>query len=420
MAISLGFHIIFAEIGVAMPILMVLAEWRWRRSGDPIYLDLAHRWAKGTAILFAVGAVSGTVLSFELGLLWPGFMRFAGSMIGLPFSLEGFAFFAEAIFLGVYLYGWDRVGPRAHLGAGILVALSGAASAVFVVMVNAWMNTPVGYQLGEGGQLASIDPLRGLRSPATLEQVLHMVIAAYAATGLAVAGIHAWRLLRGRSPELHRRALAIALVLGAPAAVLQPISGDLSARTVAATQPVKLASLESLWDTQRGAPLAIGGVPNETREITPWAIEIPYGLSLLAFHDPFAEVRGLKSFPRSDWPPVAIVHVAFQVMVGLGVAMAFVGLWVGWAAWRRRDLSAQRRLLMALAVVTPFGFLATEAGWIVTEVGRQPWVVHGVLRTADAVTPMPGLMVPMTLFTLLYIGLGAIVVRLIASMVRET
>jgi cytochrome d ubiquinol oxidase subunit I len=420
MAISLGFHIIFAEIGVAMPILMVLAEWRWRRSGDRIYLDLAHRWAKGTAILFAVGAVSGTVLSFELGLLWPGFMRFAGAMIGLPFSLEGFAFFAEAIFLGVYLYGWDRVGPRAHLGAGVLVAVSGAASAVFVVMVNAWMNTPVGYQLGEGGRLANIDPLVGMQSPATLEQVLHMVIAAYAATGLAVAGIHAWMLLRGRSPELHRRALAIALVLGAPAAVLQPISGDLSARTVAATQPVKLASLESLWDTQRDAPLAIGGVPNETRETTRWAIEIPYGLSLLAFHDPFAEVRGLKSFPRSDWPPVAIVHIAFQVMVALGLSMAFVGLWVGWVAWRRRDLSMQRRLLIALAIVTPFGFLATEAGWIVTEVGRQPWVVQGVLRTADAVTPMPGLIVPMTLFTLLYIGLGAIVVRLIASMVRET
>jgi cytochrome d ubiquinol oxidase subunit I len=420
MAISLGFHIIFAEIGVAMPILMVLAEWRWRRSGDRIYLDLAHRWAKGTAILFAVGAVSGTVLSFELGLLWPGFMRFAGSMIGLPFSLEGFAFFAEAIFLGVYLYGWDRVGPRAHLAAGILVAVAGAASAVFVVMVNAWMNTPVGYQLGEGGQLANIDPIRGMQSPAALEQVLHMVIAAYAATGLAVAGIHAWMLLRGRSPELHRRALAIALVLGAPAAVLQPISGDLSARTVAATQPVKLASLESLWDTQRGAPLAIGGVPDQTRATTRWAIEIPYGLSLLAFHDPFAEVKGLTSFPRSDWPPVAIVHMAFQVMVALGLSMAFVGLWVGWVAWRRRDLSTQRRLLIALAVVTPFGFLATEAGWVVTEVGRQPWVVQGVLRTADAVTPMPGLVVPMTLFTLLYIGLGAIVVRLIASMVRET
>jgi cytochrome d ubiquinol oxidase subunit I len=420
MAVSLGFHIIFAEIGVAMPILMVLAEWRWRRSGDAAYLELARRWAKGTAILFAVGAVSGTVLSFELGLLWPGFMRLAGPVVGLPFSLEGFAFFAEAIFLGVYLYGWNRVGPRAHLAAGIMVAVAGTASAVFVVMVNAWMNTPVGYTLGADGRLANIDPLRGMRSPATLEQALHMVIAAYAATGLAVAGIHAWMLLRGRSPEFHRRALAIALMLGAPAAVLQPVSGDLSARTVAAVEPVKLASLESLWETQRGAPLAIGGVPDEARETTRWAIDIPYGLSLLAFHDPHAEVRGLTSFPRNDWPPIAIVHIAFQVMVALGLAMAFVGLWAGWVALRRRELTTQRRLLLALAVVTPFGFLATEAGWVVTEVGRQPWVVHGVQRTADAVTPMPGLVVPMTLFTLLYIGLGAIVVLLIVSMVRDT
>jgi cytochrome d ubiquinol oxidase subunit I len=419
MAISLGFHIVFAEIGVAMPILMVLAEWRWRRSGDAISLALAHRWAKGTAILFAVGAVSGTVLSFELGLLWPGFMRLAGPMIGLPFSLEGFAFFAEAIFLGVYLYGWDRVGPRAHLAAGVLVALAGTASAVFVVMVNAWMNTPVGYELVDG-RLSSIDPIRGMMSPAALQQALHMVLAAFAATGIAVAGLHAWMLLRGRSPAFHGRALTIALLLGAPAAVLQPLSGDLSARVVAATQPVKLASLESLWETQRGAPLQIGGLPDQARETTRWAIRIPYGLSLLAFHDPHAEVRGLTSFPRSDWPPVAVVHVAFQVMVGLGTAMAVVALWAGWAAWRRRDLPNERRLLRALAIVAPFGFLATEAGWIVTEVGRQPWVVQGVLRTADAVTPMPGLVVPMTLFTLLYLVLGAIVVRLITSMVRET
>jgi cytochrome d ubiquinol oxidase subunit I len=419
MAISLGFHIVFAEIGVAMPILMVLAEWRWRRTGDAVYLDLAHRWAKGTAILFAVGAVSGTVLSFELGLLWPGFMRLAGSMVGLPFSLEGFAFFAEAIFLGVYLYGWERVGPRAHLAAGVLVAIAGTASAVFVVMVNAWMNTPVGYELVDG-RLSSIDPIEGMMSPAALQQTLHMVLAAFAATGMAVAGLHAWMLLRGRSPAFHGRALSIALMLGAPAAVLQPVSGDLSARVVAATQPVKLASLESVWETQRGAPLQIGGLPDEAREQTRWAIAIPYGLSLLAFHDPRAEVKGLKSFPRADWPPVAVVHIAFQAMVALGSLMAVVALWAGWAAWRRRELAKERRLLRALAIVAPFGFLATEAGWIVTEVGRQPWVVQGVLRTADAVTPMPGLVVPMTLFTMLYLVLGAIVVRLIMSMVKET
>jgi cytochrome d ubiquinol oxidase subunit I len=420
MALSLGFHIVFAEIGIAMPLMMVLAEWRWRRTGERAYLDLAQRWAKGTAVLFAVGAVSGTVLSFELGLLWPGFMRFAGPLIGMPFSLEGFAFFLEAIFLGVYLYGWDRVGPRAHLAAGVVVAASGAASAVFVVLVNAWMNAPTGFTLDAAGGFASIDPLLAMRSPAAFQQALHMLLASYAATGLAVAGVHAWMLLRGASRDFHVRALTLALAVGAPAAVLQPLSGDVSARVVAGTQPVKLAALEGQWETERGAPLRIGGLPDQAREETRWAVEIPYGLSLLAFHDPYAEVKGLRSVSPADRPPVAVVHLAFQAMVGLGSAMALVALWVGWAAWRGREIAEHRLLLRALVLVAPFGFLATEAGWIVTEVGRQPWVVQGLMRTASAVTPMPGLVVPMLVFTCLYVGLGAIVVTLVASLVRET
>ena len=420
MALSLGFHIVFAEIGIAMPLMMVIAEWRWHRTGDRVFLELAHRWAKGTAILFAVGAVSGTVLSFELGLLWPGFMRFAGPIIGIPFSLEGFAFFLEAIFLGVYLYGWERVSRRAHLAAGVVVAVSGAASALFVVLVNAWMNTPTGYQLARDGSLASIDPIVAMQSPAAVQQVLHMLLAAYAATGLAVAGLHAWMLLRGRNAPLHRRALVIALLVGAPAAVLQPLSGDISARVVAETQPVKLAALEGQWATVRGAPLRIGGWPDAEREETRWALEIPYGLSLLARHDPGATIQGLKAVARRDRPPVAVVHLAFQAMVGAGSTMMLVALWAGWLAWRRRDLADERWFLRALATITPFGFIATEAGWIVTEVGRQPWVVQGVMRTADAVTPMPGLIVPMLSFTLLYIALGAIVATLMASLVRET
>jgi cytochrome d ubiquinol oxidase subunit I len=419
MAMSLGFHIVFAEIGIAMPLLMVLAEWRWRRTGDPACLELARRWAKGTAVLFAVGAVSGTVLSFELGLLWPGFMRFAGPLIGLPFSLEGFAFFLEAIFLGVYLYGWDRVGPRTHMASGLVVAASGAASAVFVVLVNAWMNAPTGYELGPDGRFLRIDPIAAMQSPAAFQQALHMLLAAYAATGLAVAGVHAGMLLRDKASTFHRRGLAVALLVGAPAALLQPLAGDLSARVVAVTQPIKLAALEGQWQTERGAPLRIGGLPDATRERTRWALEIPYGLSLLAFHDPDAEVRGLTSVPREDRPPVAVVHLAFQVMVALGTIMALVALWTGWIAWRR-DLAADRRLLRALVLVAPLGFIATEAGWIVTEVGRQPWVVQGLMRTSSAVTPMPRLVVPLVSFTLLYLGLAAIVVALIASLVRES
>jgi cytochrome d ubiquinol oxidase subunit I len=419
MALSLGFHIVFAEIGIAMPLLMVLAEWRWRRTGDEVYLRLAKRWAKGSAILFAVGAVSGTVLSFELGLLWPRFMQLAGPIIGLPFSLEGFAFFTEAIFLGVYLYGWERITSRAHLTAGVLVAVSGAASAIFVVMVNAWMNTPTGLTMS-GGHIMRIDPIAGMLNPSSFQQSLHMVLAAYAATGLAVAGVHAAILLRKPDARFHRRALGLALTIGAPAAILQPISGDVSARTVAVWQPIKLAALEGQFDTERGAPLRIGGWPDADAARTRFAIEIPRGLALLAFHDPNAEVRGLTAFARENWPPVPPVHFGFQIMVGLGTAMAVVSMWAVFVAARRGDVSTQRWLLRALAVITPFGFIATEAGWTVTEVGRQPWVVQGVLRTADALTPMPGLIVPMMAFALLYLGLGAIVVALVVAMVRET
>jgi len=419
MAISLGFHIVFAEIGIAMPLLMVLAEWRWQRTGEAVYLDLAKRWAKGTAILFAVGAVSGTVLSFELGLLWPRFMELAGPIIGIPFSLEGFAFFTEAIFLGVYLYGWDRISRTAHLASGIIVAASGAASAVFVVMVNAFMNTPAGLTLADG-RIASVDPIAGMLNPSSLQQVIHMLLASYAATGLAVAGIHAAILLKNGGIAFHRHALSIALTIGVPAAILQPISGDLSARVVARWQPIKLAALEGQFATERGAPLRIGGLPDESAATTRYAVEIPHGLSFLAFHDLNAEVKGLKAFDRDLWPPVRPVHFGFQLMVALGTAMAAIGVWVVLVVVRKRDVSNDRLLLRALAIITPFGFIATEAGWTVTEVGRQPWVVQGILRTRDAVTPMPGLIVPMVTFTVLYVGLGIIVVLLMRSLVRET
>ena len=412
MAVSLGFHILFAVVGIGMPVLMVLAEQRWQRTGDAIYLDLAQRWAKGTAILFAVGAVSGTVLSFELGLLWPEFMRLAGPVIGMPFSLEGFAFFTEAIFLGVYLYGWDRISRRAHLLAGVLVAVSGAASGIFVVIANAWMNAPRGFDLVHG-HLTNVDPIAGMLNPMAFPQALHMTLAAYAATGFAVAGIHAFLLLFDRGNAFHRRAFTIALLVGAPCAVLQPLSGDLSARAVAQVQPAKLAAMEAHFETARRVPLLLGGWPDVDARTTRYAVRIPGGLSFLAHHDLNARVTGLEEFPRTDWPNVAIVHAAFQVMVALGSYLAVVSLWAGWLAVRHRDPSENRWLLRAVALGAPFGFLAIEAGWTVTEVGRQPWIVYGTLRTADAVTPMPGLIVPFLGFSLLYCFLGAIVVWLL-------
>jgi len=397
MAVSLAFHIIFAIIGIAMPVLMVIAERRWQRTRDPVYLDLAKRWSRGTAILFAIGAVSGTVLSFELGLLWPRFMELAGPLIGMPFSLEGFAFFTEAIFLGVYLYGWDKVSPRAHLTAGILVAVSGALSGIFVVIANAWMNTPTGYAIVDG-VMRAVDPIAALRTPAAFPQALHMTLAAYAATGLGVAGIHALLLLKDRTNAFNRAALAIGLLVGAPAAILQPISGDIAARYVAHRQPAKLAAMESVYKTQAGAPLKL--IPG---------VEIPYALSLLALHDPKGVVKGLDSIPRDQWPNVGAVHFSFNVMALLGTYMAVVSVWAAWLALRKRDLVMHRRLLWALVIAAPCGFIATETGWMVTELGRQPWTIYGILKTADALTPMPGLIVPFTAITLLYCVLGAIV-----------
>jgi cytochrome d ubiquinol oxidase subunit I len=270
------------------------------------------------------------------------------------------------------------------------------------------------------GELTGLDPIAGMFNPSTAQQAVHMLIAAYAATALAVAGLHAVILRRKGDSAFHRRAMMLALAVGVPAAILQPVSGDFSARVVAQWQPIKLAALEGNFETKAGAPLRIGGIPDADAMTTRYAIEIPHGLSLLAFHDPNAVVLGLKKFSRDYWPPLIPVHMAFQLMVGLGTAMALVGLWVAITHFRKRDIVANRALLLALAIITPFGFIATEAGWTVTEVGRQPWVVVGLVKTADAVTPMRGLVYPMVLFTLLYIGLSVIVVVVMRSIVAET
>jgi cytochrome d ubiquinol oxidase subunit I len=428
MAMSLAFHIVFAAIGIAMPLLMIIAEWKWLRSRDEIDLTLAQRWAKGTAILFAVGAVSGTVLSFELGLLWPQFMGYAGAIIGMPFSLEGFAFFTEAIFLGIYLYGWKRVPPRAHLFAGVMVAISGALSGIFVVIANAWMNAPTGFRLVDGKPV-DIDPIAAMLNPAALPQTIHMTLAAYAATGFVVAGIHAFMLRRDSNNRFHKAALAIALLVGGVSALLQPLSGDFIAKRVAVTQPVKLAAFEGQFETEQSAPLRIGGVPDENARVTRYAIEIPYALSLLAYGDPNADVKGLNDFPADQHPPIAIVHIAFQIMVACGVAMMLVALWGAWRYVRARWITRKRTnqswldsqwFLRTLVVAAPLGFIAIETGWTVTEVGRQPWIIYGVMRTSEAVTPMPGLVVPFVAFTVLYIFLALVTVWLLLRQVAAS
>jgi cytochrome d ubiquinol oxidase subunit I len=417
MAMSLGFHIIFASVSIAMPVMMAIAEWRWLRRHDEVALVLAQRWAKGTAILFAVGAVSGTVLSFELGLLWPTFMQWAGGAIGLLFAMEGFAFFAEAIFLGIYLFGWNRVSPVYHWGAGVIVAVSGVASAVFVVTANAWMNTPAGFEV-VGGQVVHVDPIAAMTNPSAVSQSVHMVLAAFAATGFAVAGIHAWLLALDPRNRFHELALSIALLVGGVPAILQPVTGDVLARQVAQHQPVKLAAFEALFHTEQGAAFRIGGTVDMAERTVKHAIEIPYGLSVLLYHDPHATVRGLDAFPPEDWPPVGVVHWAFQIMVGAGFLMVAVALWAAVTWWRRGAFAKAKWLLRAIMLVSPLGFVAIEAGWVVTEVGRQPWIISGVLRTADAVTPMPGLIVPFILFTVVYLLLAVAVLWLLLRHIK--
>lgn len=419
MAMSLAFHIIFAAVGIAMPLMMVIAEWKWLRTRQEVYLTLAKQWAKGTAILFAVGAVSGTVLSFELGLLWPEFMRYAGSIIGMPFSLEGFAFFLEAIFLGIYLYGWKRVSPWAHWYAGVVVAFSGMISGVFVVTANAWMNTPAGFQI-VNSKPVNIDPVAAMLNPAALQQVIHMTIAAYAAVGFAVAAIHALMLLRDPRNPFHRRAFAIALSLGAIMAILQPLSGDFLARQVFHYQPIKLAAMEGQFKTETHAPLHLGGWPDEKTETMKYAVKIPSGLSLLVYHRADGEIRGLEAFPRDQWPPVPVVHFAFQIMVGCGMLMMLTGLLGGWLAIRKKKPCDQRWFLWLTILSGPLGFIAIETGWTVTEVGRQPWVIFGIMRTADAVTPMPHLIVPFIAFTALYIFLAFVVIFLLKRQVFQS
>jgi len=411
MGISLAFHIVFAAAGVALPALMVIADLCHRRTRDPEYLLLSKQLAKGTSILFAVGAVSGTVLSFELGLLWPRFMGRFGPSIGLAFALEGYAFFTEAIFLGIYLYGRDKVSPRLHLASGVAVAVSGAASALFVTLVNAYMNGPGGDDPG--------DPIAAMLSPSGPYQVVHVLLSCYQATAWAMVGIHAFILLRDRTRTLHRKALALALPMACLTALVQPLSGDRSAKHLAVAQPLKLAAAEAHLHTEARAALHVGGVPDLETGAFKGALAIPGGLSFLAFGDPGARVTGLEAFPRRDWPPVLAVRSAFQVMVGAGSAMALAALAIVAVVLRRRRRAREwgRPWLMAFVVLGPLGFVSLEAGWLVTEWGRQPWVVRGLMRTAEAVTDFPYKAAPFWLFTIVYLFLGIAVVYLLSKQI---
>jgi cytochrome d ubiquinol oxidase subunit I len=394
MGFSLAWHIILACFGVGLPALVLFAEWRGQRTGDPVYRLLARRWAKVLGVLFAVGAVSGTILSIEMGVLWSGLMNRCGEVIGLPFAIEGIAFFIEAIFLGIYLYGWDRLTPRAHLLSGIPIVVAGVASAFFVVTANAWMNTPRGFTLRDG-RLASVDPWSAMFNPATGPETLHMIMAAFMVTGFGVASVYAVAMLRGRRDRYHRLGMLIPLTMGAALAPVQIVAGDWAARMVATDQPTKLAAMEGLVHTKAGAPESLFGYFSGGR--LHYALRIPDGLSLLTHFSPHATVQGLDATPAGLRPPVTIVHLSFDLMVSIGFALLGLGAWLVYL-WRRGhhtkpagEWADNRWFLHAVAVSGVAATAAMEFGWITTEVGRQPWVVYHILRVAQAVNPEPGI-----------------------------
>lgn len=417
MALSLGFHIVFSCIGMVMPFFMAVSHFYWLRTNDVVYRNITKAWSKGVAIFFATGAVSGTVLSFELGLLWPEFMKHAGPIFGMPFSLEGTAFFIEAIALGFFLYGWDRFNRWFHWITGVVVGVSGLVSGILVVAANAWMNSPAGFDF-VNGQYLNIDPVKAMFNDAWFSQALHMCVAAFVATGFAVAGIHALMILRKKNVHFHKQSFKIAAVFACVAAILQPLSGDISAKDVAKRQPAKLAAMEAHYHTEASAPLILGGIPDDEKQEVKYAVKLPGMLSFMVHSDFTTPVTGLDKIPENDRPPVAITHFAFQIMVGLGMLMLFISILYFLAIWKKKSWLEGKWLMKLFVLATPMGFIAVEAGWTVTEVGRQPWIINGVMRTADAVTPMPGIVYSFYIFTVVYISLSLIVTFLLYRQIK--
>jgi cytochrome d ubiquinol oxidase subunit I len=388
-ALSFAVHIPLVCFGIAFPAMVVFTEWLFHRTGDPLYRVLARRWTRVMVALFAVGVITGTILSFEMGLLWPNFTATYGAVFGLGFAVEGFSFFMEAIFIGIYVYGWDRLSPRMHLLSGIPIILTGLTGSFMVIAVNGWMNHPTGFTLTDG-KVTDVHPVDALfGNPHFWHELVHMYLAGYIVTGFLVAAAYAFCRLRGRWGRYERTALAIPLTIAALASPVQVLVGDWAARSVADSQPTKLAALEGLGHTEKGAPVHILGW--YTDDQVKYGIAIPKMLSLLAFHDPNATVQGLDAVPADERPPVNVVRVAFQAMVGIGTMLAALGALVLFVRIRRRRLPESVWFYRALLLAGPASLVALIAGWVTTEVGRQPWVVYRVMRTADAVTGADGI-----------------------------
>jgi cytochrome bd ubiquinol oxidase subunit I len=416
-ALSFAVHIPLVCFGTAFPAMVLFAEWLSQRTGDQTLRTLARRWSRVMVALFAVGVITGTILSFEMGLLWPNFTATFGSVFGLGFAIEGFSFFVEAIFIAIYVYGWDRMPPRLHLLSGIPVVLTGFTGSLTVIAVNAWMNHPGGFAL-RGGDVVAVHPWRALFGNGYLwHELVHMYIAGYIVTGFVLAAVYAVGRFQGRWGRYERAAFAIPLTIAALCAPVQVLVGDWAARVVTADQPVKLAALEGLPHTERGAPEHLGGWYTDGE--VKYGIRIPKLLSLLATHDPNGEIQGLDTVPARDRPPVNVVRVAFQTMVGIGTLLALLGVWFLVVRVRRRRLPETPWFYRAVVLAGPLSVVALIAGWVTTEVGRQPWVVYGVMRTAQAVTGAGAIPVGYAVLALVYLAVAAGVIWILRRLARS-
>src|ERR687887_2654335 len=416
-ALSFAVHIPLVCFGIAFPSMVLLVESLYLRTGDPVYRTLAKRWSKVMIALFAVGVVTGTILSFEMGLLWPNFMATFGDVFGLAFALEGFSFFLEAIFIAIYVYSWDRMSSRAHLLCAVPVVLAGFTGSLFVLSVNAWMNHPGGFKIDRAGNVTDVEPWRALFGNGHLwPELTHMYLAGFIVAGFVVASAYAWGWLKGRRGRYERVALAVPLTIAALAAPVQLLVGDWIARRVTNDQPTKLAAMEGLGPTTKGPAIHILGWYDDGK--VKYGIEIPQGLSLLAKHKLNATLRGLEAVAPRDRPPVNVVRVAFQTMVGIGTLLAVIGVLhlVKW--FRRRRFIEARWFHWGVVAAGPLSLVALIAGWVTTEVGRQPWVVYGVMRTSAAITGAGGIPVGYATLVVVYLGLAfavAWILRRLAS-----
>lgn len=417
MAVSLGSHIVLACFGVALPSMIYVLHRRGLRTGDQAALALAKKWSKASAVLFAVGAVSGTILSFEMGLLWPGMMSRFGDVIGLPFALEGIAFFVEAVFIGIYLYGWDRLPPKVHLRTLIPMMASGAFGTFCVLAVNAWMNAPSGFRIDAAGDVVDVDPMAAMFNRALLGQFLHMLVAAYVVAGFCVAAVYAVGMLRGRRDRAHALGFAVPFTFASIGALAQPLIGHIIGLRLATEQPSKLAAMDLATHTEQSAPFRLGGILVGDRVYG--AIDIPAIGSLLARGWFNREVPGLDQFPVDERPPANVVHLSFQLMVGCGLAMIAIAAWYQWRRRRTDDPFASTRFLRAAVAAAVLAVVALQAGWITTEVGRQPWIVYGVMKVEDAVTSNRGIWISFTAIVIVYTSMGVIAAKVLRSMSRR-